>query len=76
MTVERMRENLSKVYPSPNWRLRVNAMDDRRVIAIYRSMLERGGLKPKKSHKKKEPGIRKAIQLSIFDLPEYQQTAT
>ena len=70
MTVERMRTNLCKVYPSPKWRLRVMAMDDDRVIAIYKSMLEGGRLEPKKSRKPKEPGVRRAVQLSIFD-PEF-----
>ena len=71
MTIERMREHVSKVYPSPRWEEKVRNMPDIQVIAVYKDMQHYDRLKPKKSIKKKEPGIKKAVQLSIFDLPEF-----
>lgn len=44
-------------------------MPENQVIAVYKSMLETDRL-TKKKRLKKEPGIAKAVQLSIFDLPE------
>lgn len=68
MTTERMRTILAERYPGPAWRQKCLLMPERRVIAIYKSLERRGNLK--KKPKKKEPGVKKAVQLSIFDLPE------
>lgn len=66
MTIDQMRNALAQVYSGPTWRLRVSGMDDRQVIAIYKSMEREGRLEKKKL--KKEPGIKKCEQLSIFDI--------
>lgn len=44
MTTEKMRAAIERVYAGPTWRLRVQAMDDRQVVAIYKSMKEEGRL--------------------------------
>ena len=44
MTTEKMRAAIEQVYAGPTWRLRVQAMDDRQVVAIYKSMKEEGRL--------------------------------
>ena len=67
MTTDQMRCWLAERYPGPNWRLKCQTMSERRVVAIYKSVVNR----PKKKAKKKEPGIKKAVQLTIFDLPEF-----
>ena len=67
MSVEKMRAALAEVYNGNIWRIRVNGMDDRQVVAVYKSMKAEGRLKKHPTIKKKEPGIRKAVQLSIFD---------
>ena len=67
MTVEKMRAALAEVYSGNIWRLRVSGMEDRQVVAIYKSMQAEGRLKKKSPKPKKEPGIRKAVQLSFFD---------
>lgn len=38
MTVDQMRDRISQVYPGPNWEWKVSEMDDRQVVAIYKSM--------------------------------------
>ena len=67
MTVEQMRNALSQVYSGPTWRLRVNGMDDRQVVAIYRCMQAEGRLHPHK-RKRKEPGIKRCEQITIWDI--------
>jgi len=69
MTTEQMRSRLEKAYPGPRWRLRVMEMPESQVIAVYKSMLETDRF-TKKKRLKREPGIAKAVQLTIFDLPE------
>ena len=44
-------------------------MPENQVIAVYKSMLETDQF-IKKKRLKREPGITKAVQLTIFDLPE------
>lgn len=66
MTVDQMRNALAEVYSGPVWRMRVSGMDDRQVIAIYKCMQKENRLHPKKL--KKEPGIKKAQQLSMWDI--------
>lgn len=66
MTVDQMRNALVEVYSGPVWRMRVSGMDDRQVIAIYKCMQKENRLHPKKL--KKEPGIKKVQQLSMWDI--------
>ena len=75
MTVKQMREALTYVYGGPLWQIRIKEMDDRQVIAIYSDMERSGRLEGKNQKKKMEPGIRKARQITIFDLPEFQEGA-
>ncbi len=70
MNVEKMRSALAEVYSSPKWRLRLQQMPDRQIVAIYKNMESRGNLR--KHPKKKEPGVTKATQLTIFDFMEDQ----
>lgn len=70
MTTDQMRCRLEKAYPGPKWRLKVMEMPENQVIAVYKSMAETDRFTKKKRLKKKEPGVIKAIQLTIFDLPE------
>lgn len=71
MTTEQMREKLAEAYSGPKWQLRLAQMEDRQIVAIYKCMKQTGQLERKKLRKKMEPGIRKAIQITIFDLPEF-----
>lgn len=63
MTVESMRERIIEVYESDRWRRRVQLMPDNQVIAIYRTMRDRGQLN-KKKRKKCKPLFQ---QISMFD---------
>ena len=77
MKVEDMRQAVIAAYSGPSWRLKVQVMPDRQVIAIFRSMVEEGRLSPKgkvikKPHqpttekpKKPEPYCE---QMTIWDL--------
>lgn len=67
MTVERMRCSLADVYPGDRWRLKCMQMPERQVVAIYKSLQRKNQLK-RKPKKKQEPGIIKAVQITIFDL--------
>lgn len=49
MSVEQMRAELSNVYPSSKWILKVKRMPDAQVIAMYNSFLSRGKFN-KKQH--------------------------
>lgn len=66
MTVEQMRQAISDLYPGWPWKLKVAAMYDDQVIAIYYSCLERGQF-DKPSASRTSDG-RKVKQLSIDDL--------
>ena len=65
MNVEKMRAALGELY-GPKWRLKCQEMPDRQVVAIYKNLERKGKLK-KPPKKKKEPDIKKAVQLTIFD---------
>ena len=69
MTVDQMRSTLAELYPGPNWLLKCKTMPERQVIAIYKSLSEKGKL-CKKPKKKKRPDIPECEQITIFDLPE------
>ena len=62
MTVEAMRTKIGGVYESDRWRRRVQLMPDNQVIAIYRTMRDRGQFK---SRKKKSKVLFQ--QISMFD---------
>jgi hypothetical protein len=64
MTVEEMRAKISEVYESDRWRLRVRLMPDNQVIAIYRTMRDRGQFIRKKKPKKSKVLFQ---QISMFD---------
>ena len=66
MTVDQMREKIIRVYAGPTWRYRVQAMEDRQVIAIYHHMIEDGVFDKMGKKKKKDPVL--CEQLTIFDL--------
>lgn len=63
MTVDQMVNRISEVYPY--WRAAIQEMDNRRIIAIYKSM-ERDG-RFEKASKAKKPE-QKQIQLTIWDI--------
>lgn len=59
MTIEQMREYVSKMYPSDKWKFRVKTMPDNQIIAIYHRLKE----KPPKV--KKDPKGEHYEQLSM-----------
>ena len=61
MTVEAMRDYISKMYKSDKWQRRVRLMEDRQVIAIYKTMKARGQEPPKKGKPQYE-------QLNFLDM--------
>ena len=66
LTVEQMREAVIEAYAGPAWRLRVMAMGEKQVIAIYKDMLKRGYLDKKPS----ENAINmseEGVQMNIWD---------
>jgi len=63
MSVEQMRAKISEVYESDRWRRRVQLMPDNQVIAIYRTMRNRGQLNQRKRKKSKVY----FQQISMFD---------
>ena len=77
MTHERMREKLKMVYPNQTWSDKVDAMDERQVVAIFLSMKEAGRLdkkNAKEAYEKWKESKRKPQQLDIFaelGLPRY-----
>ena len=66
MTVDQMRERITTVYGGPRWRLRVQEMDDRQIIAIYKDM-ERNGRFDKIKKQKHNKTDALCEQLTIFD---------
>lgn len=70
MTIDRMRCTIAEAYPGPKWKLKVAMMPDNQVLAVYKSMRSNGYLYKHHGIKKKEPGVKKAVQTSIFDLLE------
>ena len=63
MTVEAMRLKIAEVYESDRWRRRVQLMPDNQVIAVYRTMRDRGQFDRRKSRKSKII----FQQISMFD---------
>ena len=71
MTVDQMREAIMHVYAGPTWRFRVQGMDNRQVIAIYKDMKETGRLtETKKKKDKKKRGYNEVLceQITIYDI--------
>ena len=64
MSVEQMRAKISEVYESDRWHRRVQLMPDNQVIAIYRTMRDRGQFVQRKKSKKNKVTYR---QISMFD---------
>ena len=67
MKIKRMREEIISAYAGPAWRLRVMAMGDRQVVAIYKDMKNKNriGKKPRENAVKlKDDG---GVQLNIWD---------
>lgn len=71
MTTEKMRAEIEKVYAGPTWRLRVQAMDDRQVVAIYRSMKEEGRLGKNREGFRTKPDDN-SQQITIWDILKEQ----
>ena len=67
MTTDQMRCRLATLYPGPKWKLKVQEMDNRQVVAIYKDM-QRTDRLVKKPRLKKEPGIKYCEQITIWDL--------
>ena len=68
MTIEQMRTEITKAYPGPNWRLSVQGMPNRQVIAVYKRFLETDQFR--KARKKKKDLGPPCEQMTIFDLLE------
>lgn len=64
MTVEAMRAKISDVYESDRWRRKVQLMPENQVIAIYRTMRDRGQFTHRKKKKKSKVLFQ---QISMFD---------
>lgn len=79
MTVNQMREAISKVYSGRKWKARVAHMDDGQVLAIYQDFMRKGKFdicrnqKPPIRPKKEKPKqithyeAYSGEQISIFD---------
>lgn len=69
MSIEQMREMISKVYgpEASNWILRCNRMKDEQVIAVYHRMKESGKFDPRrkdvKANNKKNEQYRQMMTL-------------
>lgn len=48
MTIQQMREKISKVYSAKTWPDRVSRMPDHQVVGVYYSFLKRGKFEKKK----------------------------
>ena len=75
MTVEYMRNRINEAYDG-RW-LAIHSMPDNQIIAIYYSMKEKGKFDIKKHRStlsNKTINKERAVQLSIFDMPEYLQS--
>lgn len=70
MTLNQMKDKIADIYcNTPSLREKLDKMPPDQVAAIYKKLEKRGWqIKPQK---KMEPGIRCAVQLSIFDFPEF-----
>lgn len=68
MSVEQMRDKISKVYDSWRWRNRVSSMPNKQVIAIYHSFENQGKFKkPKPTGIPSETRYTQCRQMTIFD---------
>lgn len=67
MTVDKMRCKVAEAYAGPTWRLKVQEMPDKQIIAVYHDMCERGVFEPKKKPKIKLNKEPRCEQLTIWD---------
>ena len=72
MHVSDMRDAVISAYAGPFWRLKVQQMPDRQVIAIFKSMVNEGRLGPggkllKKPHEPSNKPKPVCQQLTIWD---------
>ena len=67
MTVNQMRCKVAEAYSGPLWRLKVQEMPDKQIIAVYKDMEQRGVFEPKKKPKTKLNKEPKCEQLTIWD---------
>lgn len=68
MTLDQMREEITTVYPGPNWKLSVQGMSDRQVVAVYKKFLETGKFEDKFRRTRKKGAEPPCEQITIFDL--------
>jgi hypothetical protein len=79
MTVKDMRDAVANVYSGPAWRLRVQEMSERQVIAIFKDMIEQGRLnkngkrllRPSAAKKSDNPVLKEqenSVQMTIWDI--------
>lgn len=66
MTVEQMRDKISRVYDGQKWKQRVKYMGKRQVIAIYYKFLESGQFE--KPEVKKNMSGPNYVQMDIWEL--------
>lgn len=69
MTIDQMKNTLIAAYPGDKWKKKVQAMENRQIVAIYKTM-ERTDRLFKHKRLKKEPGIKYCEQITIWDLME------
>jgi sulfur transfer complex TusBCD TusB component (DsrH family) len=67
MKLDVMRKAVADAYNGPLWRLKVQEMPDRQVIAIYKDLCARGAFEPKPKIKPKLHEEKECIQLTIWD---------
>lgn len=69
MSVDQMRDAITKVYDNPTWAYKVRRMADNQVIAIYRTMQKSGKFdkKPRATGVLRKGKNANYRQLSIFD---------
>ena len=70
MKIDQMREEITKAYSGPAWRLKVMGMSDRQVIAIYYDMKRKNrlGKRPHENAVKFREGDEKCEQLNMWDI--------
>jgi hypothetical protein len=67
-----MRSALIQAYPGPNWKIRVQEMPTRQIVAVYKNLERTGNLKEHKWKKTTfkeplKPNTEKYEQLTIWD---------
>ena len=57
MTIENMRDHILKQYPGAKWHVKVLAMSDNQVLAIYSRLQKQGTLHRKPPQPKEVPPV-------------------